>query len=203
MEIEPAMPEPAAQPKQNARVVGEQGAHGVQAGSAGSSGGGRHRGDPTNLATALGQSMEIDELVHAYQYMGIAMQSVVDNHLKTRTSLREVIDQVARWVRDSNPDAPPRRTGSRAGAQVTARHREEVEGLRGDLTSARRNRDAAIEERDRTCAELEDERRGGSGRRQGSHDEDDGRGCSRRRFDDRNNGRDRRNGRGGGRYERW
>ena len=81
------------------------------------------------MATALGQSIEIDELVRAYLYMGVAMQSVVNNNLKTRNTLREVVDQVARWVRDRYPDAPPRRTGSRAGAQVAARHREEAEGL--------------------------------------------------------------------------
>ena len=152
---------------------------------------------------ALGQSIEIDELVRAYPYMGIAIQSIIDNHLKTRTTLREVVDQVARWVRDRNPDAPPRRTGSRAGAQVAARHRDEVEGLRGDLASARRDRDAAVEERDRARAELESERRGRRRRREGSPGEDDERGRSRRRYDSRDDERARRSGREGGRYERW
>ena len=92
MEIEPATPEPAVQPQQGARVVGDQGAQDAQAGSAGSSGGGRRRGEPTDLTTALGQSIEIDELVRGYPYMGVAMQSVVNNHLKTRTTLREAID---------------------------------------------------------------------------------------------------------------
>ena len=96
MEIEPAKPEPAAQPQQGARVLGDQGAQDAQAGSAGSSVGGRRRGEPTDLAKALGQSIEIDEIVRAYPYMGVAMQSVVDNHLKTRTTMREVIDQGAR-----------------------------------------------------------------------------------------------------------
>ena len=155
MEIEPATPEPASQPQQGSRVVSDQGAQGAQAGCADSSGGGRRRGGPADLATALGQSIEIDELICSYQYMGFAMQAVVDNHLKTRTTLREVIDQVARWVRDRNPDAPPRRTGSRAGAQVAPRHREEVEGLLGDLASARQDRDAAIEERHPARSELE------------------------------------------------
>ena len=155
------------------------------------------------MAMALGQSIEIDELVRAYPYLGIAMQSIVDNHLKTRTTLREVVDQVARWVRDRNPDAPPRRTGSRAGSQVATRHRDEVEGLRGDLAAARRERDAAIAERDRARAELEEERRGRRRRREDSHDEDDGRGRSRRRYDDRDDRRDRRDDRGGGRRERW
>ena len=203
MEVEPATPEPAAQPRQGARVVGDQGAQGARAGSAGSSDGGRRRGEPTDLATALGQSIEIDELVRSYPYMSVAMQSVVNNHLKTRTTMREVVDQVARWVRDRNPDAPPRRTGSRAGSQVATRHRDEVEGLRGDLAAARRERDAAIAERDRARAELEEERRGRRRRREDSHDEDDGRGRSRRRYDDRDDRRDRRDDRGGGRRERW
>ena len=84
------------------------------------------------MVTALGQSIKIYELIRSCPYMGVAMQSVVDNHLKTRPTLREVTDQVARWFRDRNPDAPPRRNGSRAGSKVTTRHRQEVEDLRGD-----------------------------------------------------------------------
>ena len=175
----------------------------MQAGSAGSSGGGRRRGGTTDLATALGKSIETDELIRSYPYMVVAMQSVVDNHLKTRTTLHEVIDQVARWVRDRNPDAPPRRSGSRAGGQLAARHREDVEGLRGDLASSRRDRDAAIEERDPARGELEDERRGRRRRSGDSQDEDGGRGRRRRRYDDRDDGRDRRDGRGGGCYDLW
>ena len=131
------------------------------------------------------------------------MQFVLEYHLKTRTTLREVIDPVERWLRDRNSDVPPRRNGSRAGAQVAARHREEVEGLRGDLASARRDRDAAIEERDRARAELEDERRGRRWRREDGHEEDDGCDRSRRRYDDRDDRRDRRDGRGGDSRERW
>ena len=202
MDIEPATPEPAAQPRQGARVVGDKGAQGVQAGSAGSSSGGRRRGGPTDLATALVQSIEVYELIRSYPYMEVAMQSVVDNHLKTRTTLREVIDQVARLVRDCNPDAPRCRNGSRAGVQVAARHREEVDGLRGNVAYARSERDAAIEERDRTRAELEDERRWRRRRWEHSHDEDDGRGRSRRRDDYREDRRDGCDGQGGGRHER-
>ena len=115
----------------------------------------------------------------------------------------EVMDHVSRWVRDRNPDAPPRRTGSRAGAQVATRHRDEVEGLLGDLASARRDRDAAVEGRDRARAELDNERRGRRRRREGSTGEDDERGRSRRRYDSRDDERSRRSGREGGRYERW
>ena len=80
---------------------------------------------------------------------------------------------------------------------------DEVEGLRGDLASARRDRDAAIEERDRARAELENERRGRRRRRDGSPGEEDESGRSRRRYDSRDDERARRSGRDGGRHERW
>jgi len=183
----------------------DQGAQAGQGGSAGSSSGSRRRAGPSALSAALGASVEIEELTRQYPYMDIAMQSLLENHHKTHTTLREVLDQVARWVRESNPAAPARRGSSRGGAQVAARHREQVEGLRGDLAHARRERDEAIEQRNRARWELEDERRardGRRGRRRGRDDRDSSeeRSRSRRRYD--RDERDRRDGRWGGRSTR-
>ena len=86
---------------------------------------------------------------------------------------------------------------------MAARHRDEVEGLRSDLASARRDRDAAVEERGQARAELEKERRGRKRRREGSPGEDDERGRSRRRYDIRDDEHARRSGREGGRHDRW
>ena len=52
--------------------------------------------------------------------------SIVQNHSKTHTTLHEVMDQVARSVHDANPDATPRRVGTRADSQVSARQRDTV-----------------------------------------------------------------------------
>ena len=134
-----------------------EGVQGPQTGSAGSSSGESLRVGPSDLAFAFRARVEIDDILRAYPYMGIAIRSIVENHAKTHTTLREVMDQLALRAREANPDAPPRHVGTRAGAQVSARQRDTAESQRADLAAVRQERYKARQECDESRRELRDE----------------------------------------------